>query len=64
VIPTLIRHAVPANETPANGLNMLMRSLGTSIAAAAIAAVLAQSAVNDDEGSPTPTGSNSHPRSA
>ncbi|MFT4051204.1 MAG: MFS transporter [Microbacterium sp.] len=45
-MPTLIMRAVPAAETgAANGLNTLMRSLGTAIASAAIAAVLAQSAV-------------------
>lgn len=45
-MPTLIMRAVPANETgSANGLNTLMRSLGTSVAAAVIAAVLAQSSI-------------------
>ncbi|MFT4259356.1 MFS transporter [Microbacterium sp.] len=48
-MPTLIMRAVPAAETgAANGLNTLMRSLGTAVAAAAIAAVLAQSAVDVD----------------
>ncbi|GAA5049308.1 MFS transporter [Nocardia callitridis] len=43
-MPALIMQAVPANETgAANGLNALMRSLGTSIAAAATGAILAQS---------------------
>lgn len=43
-MPTLIMRAVPASETgAANGLNTLMRGLGTSIAAALIGAVLAQS---------------------
>jgi MFS family permease len=43
-MPTLIMQAVPANETgAANGLNTLMRGLGTSVAAAAVGAVLAQS---------------------
>ena len=43
-MPALIMSAVPANETgAANGLNALMRSLGTSIAAAVVGAVLAQS---------------------
>ncbi|PVZ93644.1 MFS transporter [Amnibacterium flavum] len=43
-MPALIMQAVPRSETgAANGLNALMRSLGTSIAAAAIGAVLAQS---------------------
>lgn len=46
-MPTLIMRAVPANETgSANGLNTLMRSLGTSVAAAVIAAVLAQSSID------------------
>ncbi len=41
-MPTLIMQAVPAHETgAANGLNTLMRALGTSVASAAIAAVLA-----------------------
>ncbi|GAB3120493.1 EmrB/QacA subfamily drug resistance transporter [Leifsonia psychrotolerans] len=45
-MPTLIMGAVPAHETgSANGLNTLMRSLGTSIAAAVVATVLAQSTV-------------------
>jgi MFS family permease len=48
-MPTLILQSVPANETgAANGFNTLMRSLGTSIAAAAVAAVLAQSAIDVD----------------
>lgn len=50
-MPTLIMQAVPAHETgAANGLNTLMRGLGTSIAAAAIAAILAQSAIPFGEG--------------
>lgn len=45
-MPTLIMQAVPATETgAANGLNTLMRALGTSVAAAVIAAILADSAV-------------------
>jgi MFS family permease len=41
-MPTLIMRAVPATETAAaNGLNSLMRSLGTSFASAAIGAILA-----------------------
>jgi predicted MFS family arabinose efflux permease len=41
-MPTLIMQAVPAHETgAANGLNTLMRSLGTSTAAAVVASVLA-----------------------
>jgi MFS family permease len=43
-MPTLIMQAVPAHETgAANGLNALMRSLGTSVASAIVGAVLAQS---------------------
>ncbi|WP_406148330.1 MFS transporter [Streptomyces sp. NBC_01012] len=42
-IPALIMSAVPASETAAaNGFNTLMRSLGTSIGAAVIGALLAQ----------------------
>ena len=45
VLPTLIMGAVPATETgAANGLNALMRSLGTTAAAAVVGAVLASSA--------------------
>jgi len=57
-MPTLIMQAVPVNETgAANGLNTLMRALGTSIAAAAIAAVLANSATKTPTGSmPSETG--------
>lgn len=45
-MPTLIMQAVPIHETgAANGLNTLMRALGTSIASAVVAAVLAGSAV-------------------
>ena len=44
-MPTLIMQAVPLRETAtANGINTLMRSLGTSLAAALVAAVLAGSA--------------------
>ncbi|TPW72947.1 MFS transporter [Schumannella sp. 10F1B-5-1] len=43
-MPTLIMQAVPAHETgAANGLNALMRSLGTSVASAVVGAILAQS---------------------
>lgn len=46
VLPTLIMGAVPATETgAANGLNALMRSLGTTAAAAVIGSVLAGSAM-------------------
>jgi MFS family permease len=42
-MPTLIMQSVPPGETAAaNGLNTLMRALGTSLASAVIAAVLAQ----------------------
>ncbi|WP_210481019.1 MFS transporter [Naasia sp. SYSU D00948] len=45
-MPALIMRAVPASETgAANGLNALMRSLGTTTAAAAVAATLSSSAV-------------------
>lgn len=48
-MPTLIMGAVPRNETgAANGLNALMRGLGTATAAAAIAAVLTSSGVSPD----------------
>jgi sugar phosphate permease len=48
-----IMRAVPASETgAANGLNTLMRGLGTSIAAALVAAVLAQSAAGTTMGLP------------
>lgn len=43
-MPALIMQAVPVHETgAANGLNALMRSLGTTIAAAVTGAILAQS---------------------
>jgi len=43
-MPALIMQAVPVSETgAANGLNTLMRSLGTSAASAVVGAVLAQS---------------------
>ena len=45
-MPTLIMRAVPAQETAAaNGLNSLMRSLGTAVASAVIGAVLALNTV-------------------
>lgn len=51
-MPTLIMRAVPVTESgAANGLNTLMRALGTSIASAAVAAVLANSAVSSAGGS-------------
>lgn len=55
-MPTLIMEAVPRNETAAaNGLNALMRGLGTATAAAAIAAVLA-SPVPASSGAPVSLG--------
>ena len=54
-MPTLIMQAVPVQETgAANGLNTLMRALGTSVAAAAVATILANSSVVF-EGVPVPT---------
>ena len=54
-MPTLIMQAVPSNETAsANGVNTLMRALGTSTAAAFVAAILAESTVRVD-GVPVPT---------
>jgi MFS family permease len=48
-MPTLIMRAVPPTETAAaNGLNTLMRALGTSLASAAVAAVLAQQSLTVD----------------
>lgn len=45
-MPALIMGAVPVTETAAaNGLNALMRSVGTSLSSAVVAAVLANSAV-------------------
>jgi EmrB/QacA subfamily drug resistance transporter len=45
-MPTLIMQAVPRHETgAANGLNTLMRSLGTSVAAAVVAVILTRSSV-------------------
>jgi MFS family permease len=45
-MPALIMQAVPVTETgAANGLNALMRSLGTSLASAATTALLAQTAM-------------------
>ncbi|MGC5627087.1 MFS transporter [Georgenia sp. Z1344] len=46
-MPTLVMRAVPASETgAANGFNTLMRGLGTTSAAAAVAAVLSLSTVD------------------
>jgi MFS family permease len=54
-MPMLIMRAVPSNETGAsNGINALFRSLGTSVASAVMAAVLASLTV-DFGGVPVPT---------
>jgi len=54
-MPMLIMRSVPQNETGAsNGLNALCRSLGTSVAAAVVGAVLASNSV-DFGGVPAPT---------
>jgi len=48
-MPTLIMMSVPPEETAAaNGLNTLMRALGTSSASAVVAAVLAQQSITID----------------
>jgi hypothetical protein len=40
-LPTLILHAVPATQTAsANGVNVLMRTVGQAVSSAAVAAVL------------------------
>jgi MFS family permease len=45
-MPTLVMRAVPVTETAsANGLNVLLRSLGTSTSSAAVAAITTASAV-------------------
>ncbi|MFD5651762.1 MFS transporter [Streptomyces sp. NPDC127039] len=54
-LPALIISAVPASETgAANGLNTLMRSIGTSVSSAVIGMVLANTA-NDVGGVAVPT---------
>ncbi|MFH8803459.1 MFS transporter [Streptomyces sp. NPDC017936] len=54
-LPALIVGAVPASETgAANGLNTLMRSIGTSVSSAVIGMVLANTA-NDVNGVAVPT---------
>ncbi|MCR2819547.1 MFS transporter [Microbacterium sp. zg.Y1090] len=56
-MPMLIMRSVPQNETGAsNGLNALFRSLGTSVAAAVIGAVLASLSVTQG-GTQVPTAS-------
>lgn len=59
-MPALIMQSVPASETgAANGLNTLMRALGTSAAAAVVAAILAQSSVAFGDAE-VPSGSGFH----
>ena len=54
-MPALIMRAVPDTETAAaNGLNTLVRALGTSIASAVVAGILAHSATTSATGDPTP----------
>ncbi|OLT39460.1 hypothetical protein BJF86_08585 [Serinicoccus sp. CNJ-927] len=54
-MPTLIMRAVPITETAsANGLNTLLRSLGTSSASALVAAVFAASMVQTSSGEMAP----------
>lgn len=56
-MPTLIMQAVPVTETAAaNGLNTLVRALGTATASAIVAGVLAQSAATSGTGDPTSDG--------
>jgi MFS family permease len=46
-MPSLIMGAVPASETAAaNGLNSLMRSIGTSLASAVVGAILAHMTIH------------------
>lgn len=53
-LPTLIMRSVPVTETAAaNGLNTLLRSVGTSSASAITAAVLAASVTATSDGYPT-----------
>ena len=55
-MPTLIMRAVPITETAsANGLNTLLRSIGTSSASAMVAAVFAASMVMTSSGEAAPT---------
>ncbi|MFK4148789.1 MFS transporter [Streptomyces sp. NPDC004065] len=54
-LPTLILRAVPAAQTAsANGVNVLMRTIGQATSSAAVAAVLVHHSVSVD-GSPVPT---------
>jgi EmrB/QacA subfamily drug resistance transporter len=54
-MPTLIMHAVPASETAAaNGFNSVMRTLGSTVAAAVIGVLLSSNVViADDRAIPT-----------
>ncbi len=55
-MPTLIMRAVPITETAsANGLNTLLRSIGTSSASAMVAAVFAASTMTTVAGAQVPT---------
>lgn len=55
-MPTLIMRAVPITETAsANGLNTLLRSIGTSSASAMVAAVFAASTLTTAAGAQVPT---------
>lgn len=55
-MPTLIMRAVPITETAsANGLNTLLRSIGTSSASALVAAVFAASMIRTSSGELAPT---------
>lgn len=55
-MPALIMSSVPITETSAaNSFNTLMRSIGTSVASAAIGAVLAQMSVSFAGGTSVPT---------
>ncbi|MBM7472007.1 MFS transporter [Subtercola frigoramans] len=54
-MPTLIMHAVPATETAAaNGLNSVMRSLGSTVAAAVLGLILSSNVIIS-AGRPIPT---------
>jgi len=56
-MPSLIMQAVPVTETAAaNGLNTLLRALGTAASSAIVASVLAHSAAESSTGDPTSDG--------
>lgn len=56
-MPTLIMQAVAITETAAaNGLNTLVRALGTATASAIVAGILAHSAMGSSTGDPTSDG--------